>query len=379
MGKLTYEKIINYKKIKDINNLITEKQKLQIEKIINEYDTNSIKNRLDSIRQFILCGVDDHWLGRIKIIRNKLKTDVISDYSCKIRYGNMWEEKQNELKNKIKTTFDTLKDKFGDEVAKEKWEELRLKRRTYGKKIMVEKYGDIEGLKRWESALKSKVKTMAERKKIKPYRNGRTLVEYQERYGVKSGYQKWIERNNKQKYRFSIQYYIDTYGDNYVEEWIKYTNSMSKTSLKSYIDRYGNEMGVIKYNEYVYKIVENLKVRPNYSRISQELFSTLLKYIGNTDNIYFAEHGGEFIFYPNSNDDIFGKLKLIQVDFKMGNKIIEFDGDYWHSKQEQMEKDKIREEYLTGKGYFIKRVKESEYRANKEYIINECLNFLKNK
>jgi hypothetical protein len=377
MGKLTYEKIINYKKIKDITNLITEKHKIQINKLINEYDTQSIKNRLDSIRQFILCGVDDHWLGRIKIIRTKLKTDVISDYSCKIRYGDMWEQKQFEFKNKVKTTFDTLKDKFGYEIAKEKWEELKIKRKTYGKEIMIEKYGEDEGLKKWKSALNSKINTMLERKKITPYRNGRTLLEYQERDGIKLGYEKWVKRNNKQKYRFSIQYYIDTYGENYIEEWVKYTKSMSKTTLKSYIERYGEKIGVIKYNENVYKLVENLKLRPNYSKISQELFLKLLSYFDDTSNIYFAEHGGEFIFYPNIDDNIFGIIKLIQVDFKIDNKIIEFDGDYWHSKKEQIKKDKLRDTYLNKKGYTIKRIKESDYKNNKEKIVNECLKFLK--
>jgi len=226
MGKLTYEKIIEYKKIKDINHLITEKQKIQINKLINEYDTSSIKNRLDSIRQFILCGVDNHWLGRIKIIRTKLKTDTISDYACKIRYGEKWLEKQRELKNKVKITFDNLKNKYGDVIAMEKWEDLKRKRKTYGKQIMIDKYGEDEGLLRWERALSSKINTMQERKKIKPYRNGRTLIEYQERYGNKIGYEKWIKRNNTQKYRFSIQYYIDTYGKNYIDEWVKYTKSM---------------------------------------------------------------------------------------------------------------------------------------------------------
>jgi hypothetical protein len=379
MGKLTYEKIINYKKIRDIKHLITEKQEIEINKIANYYDTSTIKNRLDSIRQFILCGVDNRWLGRLRIIRNKLKTDVISEYSCKIRYGDNWKKKQDEIKDKVKMNKENFIKKYGKKIGTKKWEERNRKVVSYGLKPAIERYGEVEGRKKWEDTLSRKITTMSERKKIKPYRNGRTLVEYQERHGIKVGYEKWKLRNEKQKYRFSPQYYIDKYGDGFLEEWEKYTKSMSKTSFKSFTERYGEELGFIKFNEHVYKIIENLKVRPNYSRISQELFFKLLNNFENTENIYFAEHRGEYIFYPKITDSIFGLIKIIQVDFKFGNKIIEFDGNYWHSKPEQIEKDKLRDEYLIKKGYIIKRVKESDYKTNKEQITNECLIFLKNK
>jgi C-terminal processing protease CtpA/Prc len=33
--------------------------------------------------------------------RTKLKNDTISEYACKVRYGDKWYEKQSELKNKV--------------------------------------------------------------------------------------------------------------------------------------------------------------------------------------------------------------------------------------------------------------------------------------
>ena len=71
-------------------------------------------------------------------------------------------------------------------------------------------------------------------------------------------------------------------------------------------------------------------------------------------------------------------MTIINVDFKLGNKIIEFDGDYWHSKPQQKEIDNRRDDFLVKKGYIVKRVTEGDYRSKKEIIINECLNFLKN-
>jgi very-short-patch-repair endonuclease len=71
-------------------------------------------------------------------------------------------------------------------------------------------------------------------------------------------------------------------------------------------------------------------------------------------------------------------MTIISVDFKLDDKIIEFDGDYWHSKEEQIIKDKLRDEFLSNKGYLILRIKEFSYRDNKEKVINECLDFLNN-
>jgi very-short-patch-repair endonuclease len=46
------------------------------------------------------------------------------------------------------------------------------------------------------------------------------------------------------------------------------------------------------------------------------------------------------------------------------NLIIEADGEYWHSKPEQIEKDKIRDKWLTEKGYQIIRLPGKEIKAD---------------
>ena len=70
-------------------------------------------------------------------------------------------------------------------------------------------------------------------------------------------------------------------------------------------------------------------------------------------------------------------MTIINIDFMYGDKVIEFDGDYWHSTENQKEKDRLRDEYLISNGYQVLRIKESEYKKDKEKIINECLLFLK--
>jgi hypothetical protein len=401
MSKLTIEQFLNYRKIKDVKNLITEKQFTEINKLFDYYDCQTIKNRLTNLKDFILNNVEDHWLGRLKIITSKLKNDVISEYSCKIRYGNNWKQKQDTLKEKVKMDKNNFIKKYGEKEGIKRWEERNKKTVSYGINPAIMRYGEIEGKRRWEDTLRRKVNTMTERKKIRPYRNGRTLPEYQEKYGIEEGFKLWDERNKRQSYRLSLTGHIDKYGE--VEgkkKWEEYTKSMARTTLESFIERHGVEIGTKRYEMFVnrlkyttsenyfiekygettgkikYKELITSKIstfKDKYSKISQDLFWGIYEKLDKKENCYFYELNSEYTFYVwNEN------MKIINVDFKLGNKIIEFDGDYWHSSEEQIKIDNMRDDYLKKKNYIIKRVKEKDFRKNKEVIINECLDFLNN-
>jgi hypothetical protein len=402
MGKVTIEKFLQYNKIKDVRNLITKPQYDQLDRVFLFYDTKTIKNRLQNIRDFIINNVETNWVGRLKIITKKLKNDVISEYSCKIRYGDKWKEKRETLKDKVRMDKNNFIKKYGEEEGVRRWEERNIKVISYGLKPAIMRYGEVEGKKKWENTLFRKNKTMYETKKIRPYRNGRTLVEYQKRYGVEIGYRKWIDRNNKQKYRFSLNYYTDKFGQELgVQEWEKYCESMRKTTLDSFIARYGKDTGIDRYDKFLerikftqseqyyinkygekegkYKYKESLISKISYfkdcySKISQDLFWNVFDRLNEDDRkkCFFYELNHEYPFY------IWEKgMTVIKIDFKMGDRLIEFDGDYWHSKEEQKQKDNMRDDYLIKKGYNIKRVKEIDYRTNKDLVITECLEFLK--
>lgn len=403
MGKISMNQFLKYKKIKDVKDMITEKQYVEINKLFNYYDTNTIKNRLQSIRGFIINQVETNWLGRLKIITSKLKNDVISEYACKVRYGDNWKKKQDILKDKVKMNKNNFIVKYGEEVGLQKWEERNKKVVSYGLNPAILRYGYKEGKKRWEKTLKQKIETMSETKKIRPYRNGRTLPEYQQKYGVEIGYKKWVERNKKQSHRFSLHFFLEKYGEDVgTQEWEKYCNSMSKTTEEAFIKRYGDilgkdryckfiermsyiqtedyyvekhgeKFGPIKYQEIIMSKISSFKDK--YSKVSQDLFWNIYEKLPNDyrKNCYFYELNNEYCFYVWED-----KINLISVDFKLGNKIIEFDGDYWHSTDKQKKIDIIRDDILNKKGYIIKRIKENEYRLNKVKIVNDCLEFLKN-
>jgi hypothetical protein len=395
---------LNRKIFNDLDKeLITDNQINQINKILEVYDNKSIKNRLKNIHDFIKYDVEGDWVERLHIIQNVLKNDVMSNYAMEIRYGkdNIEEIKKN-LFRKISHSKDIYIEKFGEIEGNKKWDEFKEKSKTpWGLNACIEKFGEIDGPKKWDERLTKKINTMQSRKKIKKYNNGQTLKEYQDRYGEEKGLIKWTEKNEKISYVFSKEYYIDTFGEEEgLIKWREYCKNMDKTSLKSFINREGEEIGTEKYNEHIKKMkyvrskeyfiekygyelgidkfndlfIKRRFKNSKYSKISQSLFWEIYSKYNGTEEIYFAELNEEYLFYIFDDNLIY-----IELDFKCGDKVIEFDGDYWHQNEKQQEKDKLKDKHLISNGYQVLRVKESDYKKNKEKIVNECLLFLNKK
>jgi very-short-patch-repair endonuclease len=66
------------------------------------------------------------------------------------------------------------------------------------------------------------------------------------------------------------------------------------------------------------------------------------------------------------------------IDFKCGNKLIEFDGVYWH--KDSQEKDIRRNETYEKLGYKLLIINENDLINNKinNELIDKCLRFIKN-
>lgn len=112
------------------------------------------------------------------------------------------------------------------------------------------------------------------------------------------------------------------------------------------------------------------------SKASQLLFWQIYDKLISADKCHFHELNEEMsinIDKTQSKKPHSNKHKY-KIDFVLSNKIIEFDGDYWHKKTKH--KDAIKDEYLKSLGYEVLRVKEQEYKKDKESIISKCLNFL---
>lgn len=163
-------------------------------------------------------------------------------------------------------------------------------------------------------------------------------------------------------------------------------------TLSWFIDKYGIDIGTIKYNQRCSKISEtshfktyNKTNRMNYSLKSQKLFWELYNILNlYTDIVYFAELNHEYSCGTNSNFD------FVIVNTK---KVIEFNGSIWHANPKYFQpesfmkncnmlakdvwlKDTIKNNKAIAKGFNILTIWESDYDCNKKDTIQKCIKFL---
>lgn len=176
---------------------------------------------------------------------------------------------------------------------------------------------------------------------------------------------------------FKLSYWINyTNGD---EELAKklYTKSQTR-SLDWFINRYGEIEGKARYRA---KTEKWLKSRSyvNYSKISQELFNEVIKYVDCTHVYYATFNRADMKKYQNKEYFLRVENSFIRPDFidLEKRKIIEFDGDYWHSpKIANPLREQMRDKKIVDAGYKVLHIPEYKYKQNKEQVIQECIKFL---
>ena len=175
----------------------------------------------------------------------------------------------------------------------------------------------------------------------------------------------------------SIEFFKNKYGNNW-EEVYKVDRAKAKTfkvnSKKWFIKKYGEVDGLKKYSvdaEARVLRLQNLKSK-KYSNISQELFWLVYEKLNDEmkSKCYFKELNDEY-YIRDVENGIF-----CFADFKCGNKIIEYDGKYWHKKNNN--KDNTRNGIYEKQGYDILIINEDDYRRGKnpKETITRCLEFL---
>jgi len=304
----------------------------------------------------------------------------------------------NEHKKNFGKTTEQLIEIHGEERVLE----INNKKKTFSLEACIERYGEEDGRKKWDERLAKKLKTQKNNFKNKKWKNGRTLQEYQERFGIEDGYKKWSERNRIQSYKVSKQYYIDQYGEEMgpilctkakdhssetffiskygpVEGPLKYKENCKKygITLDKMISLYGETEGHIRYERWLRLSYENSRavIGNGVSQISQKFLWEVYNKLPTElqDDSYFYELNSEYVFYVNN--ELGYPKKLIVVDFKCRNVIVEFDCEHWHNDVI----DTLRDRLLSSKGYITIRVDYNDYNANNLRVVDETVNEIKNK
>lgn len=329
---------------------ILEKYSENIVELYNKTNVEVTYSSLKTIIRFIEKELDE-WVYRFDEI-GKLKKDSMTLRSFKLRFGDIAGEKEyNRRKKTVAFTLEKCVLKYGEVEGKKYFDEINKKKAINRKEYYIEKYGEEKGLEEFKKYTEKRVKT----RKSRDYRYDTVSLKFfTTRYGTEDGTRRYYEAQNSRYKRFKESTWIEKYGQE--------LGSKLYDEYKKELNRHMNNMSKIAY--------ESGSHNKLYSKVSQELFFKVLDNLPEEirTECKFAEHNGEETFvlrHPN--------YPYCIVDFKCGNSIIEFDGDYWHSSEKQKEKDALKTTLLEKKGYKILRIRDSFYEKNKIESIALCI------
>lgn len=279
---------------------------------------------------------------------------------CILKYGEETGRiKYNNWKNNVKLGTDKIPLERKIEIRKKTSSKLKGRKSSWHNTLedYIRKYGESEGTIRY-----NKFKEITKQNSLR----GEKII-------------------TKMRYINSLKYYIDKYGEEEgnkrYNEWCK---SQDHSSLLFFIKKYGEEEGTKKY------IDTNLKKNLNrpssyFSKVSQVLFKDILKYLPNKEDCFFATHQGEFKLYYTEN----GIKNRYCYDFIYQNKIIEYNGDWFHRNPKYydkndpeniiiVERDAKKLNFAKNRGYSVLIIWDSEYKVDSNMALQKCLNYLLN-
>lgn len=223
------------------------------------------------------------------------------------------------------------------------------------------------------------------------------IVKYGEEEGSKLFREKKVKEGKLHSPR-SVEYWLNK-GFSFEETKEIISKNQNTFSLEKCIEKHGEERGLQifteRQNKWQESLLNNGNMKLGYSKISQELFYSILETydLGYRDKIKFATHNGEFkIDNPNGGVYLYDFIDVV------GKKIIEYNGDMYHANPKKYKKtdtphpyrktktsldiwesDKKKLDTVKNNGYEVLIIWDSEFRwGNKEKVVKKCLKFLKN-
>lgn len=277
----------------------------------------------------------------------------------------------------------------------------RSKLNTASKQRWVDKYGQHQGLikfnqyrerQAYTNSFQYKQKKLGwNKQQFNQYNKSRavTLQNCIGRHGVKQGTKIFQQYCNKQAYAgVKLQYFIQKYGQQKGLQIYKQIGKQKAQTLQNMCRRYGNVNGVIKWQHY---LKHNGKGSFGKSKISQQLFDSISNIIGKQNVKYSNNQGEHYII-------IQGKTYYIDFYDIISKKSIQFYGSYWHAdpnkynqsdiikypygkilakKVWQKDKKRIDNILKSGEVSEFKIVWQFDYYNDKQKIIKQCIQFLK--
>lgn len=188
---------------------------------------------------------------------------------------------------------------------------------------------------------------------------------------------KKLLKDHPEKFKNNLAYWLKETDGN-LEEATKLHNKFQTRDLSWFISKYGETEGPKRHALKTERWLKSFK-KTNFSKISQTLFQEIIKHV-DSSNVYFATHIREDM-KNYSNKEFYLNLGSthIRPDFLdlTKKKIIEFDGDYWHTGARANPAREANRDFLIAEnGYMVMHVQERSYVEDKQKVIRECITFL---
>lgn len=178
-------------------------------------------------------------------------------------------------------------------------------------------------------------------------------------------------------------------GCNEEESLKKVSEAQSTFSKEKCIEKYGEEIGITKWKKRQEKWQNTLKSKPYKERVEINLRKThISKNEKELANILSKEFDIQTQFPINDPES----NRIYLFDFRYKNKIIEYNGDFWHANPklynedhvflegvtaiEKWYSDKVRIDAAIKQGYEVLTIWENDYIQDPNAIINKCKEFL---
>lgn len=398
---MTLHELFLHRQFKNFNTFINFSVLKKLKIFIEHKTLKNFNFNLTHLRRILEFDHENinNFEERLNLI-SSFKRDGISKKSLYARYGKIeGDKKQKQITQKIasKTSKKGYIEKFGKIEGLKKYRDARC---AVSRDIMIKRYGKEIGIEKWNKYLKKWKfsnslegyiekygKKIGTEKWANRYKNQSTLEKHIKLNGVEKGTEIFNKRMQKMWLRTSKNHFLEIHGK---EKGEKLFNELKDNiSLESKIKKYGNEKGKIIYDEYIQKLkirakelnfAEHFKTAQWYSKISQKLFWKILD-IGKFEqkDMYFAENNGEWFIYDENRKNI------SKFDFKFENKIIEFNGDYWHRNPEFyspvleiQQRDKYKKKLAKKNNFEILIIWENDYNKDPKTIVEKCIQYLRN-
>lgn len=314
---------------------------------------------------------------RYKEIKNKQKGKGTLEFYIN-RYGKDEGTKKYKEKNlKLSVSPEALKrNGFSDDEIKN-IRHAHAKKSSTSLQSFIDKYGETEGKHRYDLKMKSHVSQWTieywlnkglsvedAKKKISEIQTY-DLKKYIKKYGEHEGKRRYIEFCRKKG--LTKEQLVKKYGTEKADKICK-----SKAVTYDYlVEKFGAERANIIQNKRLHNF-------HGISKIQKKFASELFNCITLENEKFYGEPVSRpfFINLTNEERQILDQ-KVIIPDIVIGRRIlIEFDGTYWHSFTK--ERDRLKDIIYKKRGFLVIRVKENDYKNNKENILQKIKKIIEN-